>query len=260
MRRLVVPASFVFVPLAVVLTGVGLFPGEHDDHDDQPDAVVVHADIVAAGIPGAGAIAQVGTFHTGGPFHDNAAFAPFTQPGRVLDRPRLFVASTSNFGAPLARASEAPGSILSIDVGGGMVSVPPDFAAGGGQASADGGRVILYAAQSPAFLNGLNNPAAVTNDRPSVSLPLGISFNNGFGRPWFASAPSGSAGDGTISVTDPSGIPFAGAPDPVAGGVFSGTATNRGPTSTQGLTAAAVATALATKSPDQSIRAVFFAA
>ena len=93
-----------------------------------------------------------------------------------------------------------------------------------------------------------------------MSLPLGISFNNGFGRPWFANAPNGSSGDGTISVVDPGGFPLNGAPDLVAGGVFAGTITNRNTASIGGLTSAAVATALVTKSPDLTIRAVFFAA
>jgi hypothetical protein len=168
-----------------------------------------------------------------------------------------------NFGAPLARPLDAPGAILSIDVSGSgasPVAVPADFASSGGQASAAGGRIILYTAQSPPFINGVRNPNAVTNALPPVSLPLGISFNNGFGRPWFANAPNGSSGDGTISVVDPGGFPLNGAPDPVAGGVFTGTITNRNATSIGGLTSAAVATALATKSPDLSIRAVFFAA
>ena len=198
-----------------------------ENSDLSPDIQSVHADVVATGIPGAGAIAQIGTFHKGGPFHDNATFAASTQPGNVLDRTRLFVASSSNFGAPLARAGEAPGSVLSIDVSGGSIAVPPSFASAGGQSSALGGKVILFAAQSPAFLNGNNNPNAVTNDRTSASLPLGISLNDGFGRPWFANAPAGSAGDGTITVIDPSGVPLAGAPDPVAGGVFAGSLTNR---------------------------------
>src|SRR5438034_4286291 len=86
--------------------------------------VPIQADVVATGIPGAGAIAQIGTFHAGGPFHDRVDFAAFTQPGQVLDRTRLFVASTSNFGAPLARQFEAPGSILSLDVSGDTVAVP----------------------------------------------------------------------------------------------------------------------------------------
>jgi hypothetical protein len=233
--------------------------------------VPLTATVVARGIPGAGAIAPAGTFHKGGPFAPGGVLASASHP--VLDRTRLLVASTSNFGAPLARPLESPGSILSLDVSGGAVTVPADFARpdlspptiATGQPYAVGGAVILYTAQSRAFLNGNNNAAAVTADRPSVSLPLGISLNNGFGRPWFANAPAGATGEGTISVVDPSGIPLAGAPDPVAGGVFASYITNRqlNPANpTEGLTTAAVATALATKSPDLAIpqRAVFFAA
>src|SRR6266540_6676831 len=58
--------------------------------------------VVAVGIPGAGALSPVGTFHPGGPIHDKPDFAVFTRPGAVLDPTRLLVASTSNFGAPLA--------------------------------------------------------------------------------------------------------------------------------------------------------------
>src|SRR4029453_7043819 len=71
---------------------------------------------------------------------------------------------------------------------------PPTIATG--QPYALGGAVILYTAQSPAFLNGINNAAAVTADRPSVSLPLGISLNNGFGRPWFANGAGARGGGG----------------------------------------------------------------
>ncbi|HYY72304.1 MAG TPA: hypothetical protein VE778_01800 [Candidatus Bathyarchaeia archaeon] len=259
---LVVSVALPLILVTVIATTGNSSPTFAADAEGL-DAGIVNAEIVATGIPGAGAVAQVGKFHTGGPFHDNATFAAFTQPGSVLDGTRLFVASTSNFGAPLTRSGEAPGAILSIDVSGGAaspVAVPEDFGTAGGQASAAGGKVILYAAQSPSFINGNNNPSAVTSGLPSVSLPLGISFNNGFGRPWFANAPNGSDGDGTITVVDPSGIPLKGAPDAVAGGVFAGTVTNRNASSLGGLTAAAVATALATKSPDLSIRAVFFAA
>ena len=70
-----------------------------------PDAIQVTADVVATGIPGAGAIMQVGTFQTGGPLRDNGVLiAGTTDPGGVLDRTRLFVASTSNFGASRAIA------------------------------------------------------------------------------------------------------------------------------------------------------------
>src|SRR5947209_7747816 len=83
--------------------------------------VPIQAQVVATGIPGAGAIAQIGTFHLGGPFHDNPALSPATAPGAILDRQRLLVASSSNFGAPLARTDQAPGAILSIDLKGGSV-------------------------------------------------------------------------------------------------------------------------------------------
>jgi hypothetical protein len=223
-------------------------------------APLVHARVVAQGIPGAGAITQIGTFHRGGPFHDKAPFAALTAPGMILDGKRLFVASTSSFGAPLARPAEAAGCVLSLDVSQGLVTVPPDLAAAGGQASTADGRARVYAGADAAFLNGINSPAAVTAALPAVSLPLGISINRGGGRPWIANAPSGASGDGTITVDDPSGAPLAGAPDPVAGGVFAGDETNRGPSSTKGLDHGAVATALMTKSPDGSGKAVFLAA
>jgi Di-haem oxidoreductase, putative peroxidase len=264
MRRSLVLVAFALpLMLLIVLARAQSRHPAFAANGGPDDPVSIHADVVATGIPGAGAIAQIGKFHTGGPFHDNSALAPSTQPGQVLDGKRLFVASSSNFGAPLARPLEAAGAILSIDVSGGAespVAVPADFARSGGQASAAAGKVILYTAQSPPFTNGVKNPTAVTNALPAVSLPLGISFNNGFGRPWFANAPNGSSADGTISVVDPGGFPLNGAPDPVAGGVFTGTITNRNGALIGGLTSAAVATALATKSPDLSVRAVFFAA
>ncbi len=234
-----------------------------------PDAVQVIADVVATGIPGAGAIMQVGTFHTGGPLHDNAALINHsTDPGQVLDRTRLFVASTSNFGAPRAIADQAEGSILSIDVSGSRVDVAGEFAAstsvGNPHPSTAGGAATLYTAQSPAFINSVNNanPLIATKSLPAASLPLGISFNSGFGRPWLANAPAGSTGDGTITVLDPNGAPLAGAPSPVAAGVFAGMLTNHTSAVQHGLSAGALATALITKSPDPptSNRAVFLAA
>jgi hypothetical protein len=273
MRRFAVLLSVFALPLvlaAALLISQSRYPAFAAD-EGLNDSGPLQAVVVATGIPGAGAVTQVGTFHKGGPFAPGGALNAASHP--VLDRTRLLVASTSNFGAPLARPLEAPGSILSLDVSAGVVDVPSDFARpdlspptiATGQPYAGGGTIILYTAQSAAFLNGKNNPAAVTADRPSVSLPLGISLNNGFGRPWFANAPATATGEGTITVIDPSGIGLAGAPDKVAGGVFAGSMTNRQQNPidpTQGLIRAAVATALATKSPDLAIpqRAVFFAA
>jgi hypothetical protein len=259
------------IALAIVVAGCGVPPdpstGANVSAETEalrggsfsPFFPFMHADVVARGIPGAGAITQVGTFHRGSPFHDKAPFAALTAPGMILDPARLLVASSSSFGAALARPSEAPGAVLSLDVTHGEIDVPADLATAGGQAAMADGRARVYAGADAAFLNGINSPAAVTAALPAASLPLGISLNRGFGRPWIANAPTGASGAGTLTVDDPSGAPLAGAPDPVAGGVFAGDLTNRA-TSTKGLDHGALATALLTKSPDGTGRAVFLAA
>jgi DNA-binding beta-propeller fold protein YncE len=246
---------------AVLAVGLPQLGRASDDHPDSPDGwLVAHARLIATGIPGAGAVAEVGDFLTGSPLHDKAAFAVFTQPGQVLDPKRVLVASTSNFGAAIARSGDPEGSILSIDPSGdGVAVVPESFASSGGQASALGGAVQVYTAQNASFLNSVTEPQAVTAGLPSASLPRGISINNGNGRPWIANAPYGAAGDGTITVLDPQGYPLAGAPDPSAGGVFAGNLTNRSLASTHGLTSAALGTAIITKSPELTGRAVFAA-
>jgi Di-haem oxidoreductase, putative peroxidase len=99
-----------------------------DDVSGGKHVEPIKAEVVATGIPGAGAILQVGTFQAGGPFHDNSSFALYTQPGAVLNHDRVLVASTSNFGAPLARAADAPGSVISLDISNGPVAVPAGFA------------------------------------------------------------------------------------------------------------------------------------
>jgi hypothetical protein len=117
----------------------------------------------------------------------------------------------------------------------------------------------MYAAQSPAFLNSVKKPQAATTEFLSASLPLGISINNGNGRPWLANAPNGASGMGTISVLDPQGYPLAGAPSQSAGGIFAGYLTNRNLKTTQGINSAALGTTILTKSPDLTGRAVFAA-
>lgn len=247
-------AALVDVPIAA---------GPPAPPDSPHDIATVHAEVVATGIPGAGAITVVGTFHRGGPFIERAALSAQAHP--VLDDARLLVASTSNFGAPTASA-QPEGSVLSIDPTGGRVDITDvSFAAGVSLAnrhpSTAGGAVLLYTAQNPTYLNSVNgNTGAVTASLPGASLPLGISLNNGFGRPWIANAPNTPGGEGTITVLDPNGAPLAGAPDPTAGGVFAGNLTNRNTATTHGLTAGALATSLLTKSPDGTGRAVFLAA
>ena len=217
------------------------------------------ARVVAVGIPGAGAVSAVGVFHPGGPIHDKPTFAAYTQEGRILDPMRILVASSSNFGAPSARVGEAEGSVLSIASNGGPIIILPGLAGHGGQAASLDQRVQLLTAQNSAFLNGVNTPGAVTADLPPVSNPLGISINNGFGRLWFANAPQGTAGPGTLSIVDPGGQPLAGAPSRLSGGVFAGELTGRQPRQLipGSLRAGAVATALLGMSPDGSKRAVF---
>ena len=215
--------------------------------------------VVAVGIPGAGALSPVGTFHPGGPIHDKPDFAVFTRPGAVLDPTRLLVASMSNFGAPLAQPDMPPGAILSLDLRTTIpLVIPPAFASGDGQATALEGCVQLLTANSLAFVNRLGNPQAVTGALAPVSDPRGISLNNAFGRPWFANAPAGLHGAGVESVVDPDGRPFAGAPHKAAGGIFAGTLANRQAQLIPGaLTHGAVGNALLGKSPDGSGRAVF---
>jgi hypothetical protein len=263
MRTILTVASILALVFRTTTVPIVAGPPPLSSAGGTQDVASVHAEVVVSGIPGAGAITQIGTFHRGGPFVERAALV--TQAHPVLDAERLLVASTSNFGAPLALA-QPEGSILSIDVSGGRVDIADaSFAATVGLANRHpgtaGGAVLLYTAQNATFLNSVNgNTAAATSGLPAVSLPLGMSLNSGFGRPWFANAPHGSGGDGTITVIDPNGAALAGAPDPTAGGVFAGNLTNRSATTTHGLSAGAMATVLLTKSPDGTGRAVFLAA
>src|SRR5262249_27217860 len=204
---------------------VGYAQGSHPLTGERP---ILTGRLVAVGIPGAGALSPVGTFHPGGPIHDKPTFAAFTKPGAVLDPARLLVASASNFGAPLAQPDIPAGAILSLDPRTETpLVIPPTFAAVRGQRPPLPGGVQLLTAQTPTFVNGTSNPQAVTAALTPVAAPTGISLNNAFGRPWFANAPAGLDGAGVESVIDPDSRPFADAPSKVAGGVFAGTLTNR---------------------------------
>jgi hypothetical protein len=173
---------------------------------------------------------------------------------------RILVASRSNFGAPVASPDWDEGALLSIDPGGeGRLTVPPRFAASGGQASTLGGRVQMFTSQSPAFRNGNNNPQAVTAGLTGVANPVGLSINHAFGRLWPANVPDGLAAFGSSTILDPTGIPLAGAPNPRSGGVFAGDLTPRLPAQVipGSLGRGAVGTAFLGRSPDGSGRAVF---
>jgi len=197
MRRLATSLLFILAPLCTSLA-------------DEPSLII--GQVKAVGVVGASAVAQVGFFHPGGPIHDKPAFAAFTEAGRVIDKDRVLVVSSSNFGAPRAIPDAPEGAVLSLDLGGPTLVIPPDFAAAGNQVSIADGRIQLFAAQSPAFVNSLHTPGAASAKYPTVSNPLGISINNAFGRLWFANAPLGADGTGTESIADPTGEPLAGAP------------------------------------------------
>ena len=117
----------------------------------------------------------------------------------------------------------------------------------------------MFSAHSPAFLNSVHNPGAVTAGFAGVSNPLGLSINNAFGRLWPANAPTGLVGTGTSTILDPPGEPLAGAPNPQAGGVFAGDLTPRLTVQAMpgALNTGAVGTAFLGHSPDGSQKAVF---
>jgi hypothetical protein len=237
----------------------------------------LNARVVAVNIPGASAIAQIGTFVTGGTLDPSPIGAPCAnpnpipknfpnniQPGAVLDPNRILVGSRSNFGAPRAIGAGQEGSFLSIDPSGPRIlRVPANFASSGNQASTLGGAVQMFSANSADWLNSINNPKALTKQYTGVSNPLGLSNNNGFGRIWPANAPFGATGAGSSSILDPTGLPLKGAPNQAIGGVYVGSLTNRDQVfaSSQVIKGAlkrgAVGTALLGPSPDTSCRAVF---
>ena len=114
--------------LAVVASGLAEKSGSSPYADRQG---VLRARVITTGIPGAGAVSEVGDFLRGSPLHDNTTLAAYTQPGKVLDAKRVLVASSSNFGAPLARVNDPEGAVLSIDPGVDQIAVPANFAAAG---------------------------------------------------------------------------------------------------------------------------------
>jgi hypothetical protein len=182
----------------------------------------------------------------------------------VLDPNRILVGSRSNFGAPLADGVGPEGSFLSINPSKSDLIIPPEFAQSGDQASTLGGDVQMFSANSPNWLNGVNNSGATTASYTGVSNPLGLSNNNAFGRLWPANAPFGDTGVGSSSILDPNGLPLKGAPNPLIGGVYVGSLTDRNVVATPqqqvipgALSKGAVGTALLGPSPDGTCKAVF---
>jgi hypothetical protein len=138
--------------------GIAILGGDGAWQQAQAQAQAItniKARVIAVNIPGASAISQVGTF-LNNPVPPACAhpiptsFASFIQPGAVLDPKRILVGSTSNFGASPAIGVGAEGSFLSIDPSAsGILSVPPNFAQSGIQASTLGGAVQMFSAKQP---------------------------------------------------------------------------------------------------------------
>jgi hypothetical protein len=239
------------------------------DLQEAKAATGVDARIVAVNIPGASALAQIGTF-----LNDPTAcarpiptlFPTYIRSGAVLDPKRLLVSSTSNFEAPLPASGGLAGSLLSIDPSGTRtLIVPTGFDANGVQKAVLGGAVQMFSANSPYWLNSMNNPNALTAQYTGVGNPLGLSNNNAFGRIWPANSPFGLGQMGSSSILDPTGRPLKGAPNPLIGGVYVGNLTNRNavtnPVQPQvipgALNTGGVGTALLGPSPDGTCKAVF---
>jgi hypothetical protein len=214
-RRRRIPQLLMAAGALPLLVGLASFAASAQDKPDAalPTSIELSARVVASRIPGAHGISQVGRFHTGGPLVANPEFLLSSQPGRVLDPERILVATDLDGGA-----------ILSIDPAARNVSVPADLAKRPRRAGDD---VQIYSAAKPEFANRVHNAKAVTASEVAVASPRYVSVNNAFGRPWFANAPRGLRGDGTLSVTDPDGAPLANAPSDLAGGVFAGGRTPR---------------------------------
>jgi hypothetical protein len=217
--------GFVLVSVAVAVEAAG---SRAAIVDTGPPTLRLTARLVATGLRGAQGIRQVGRFHSGGAITSNPAFLLQTQAGHVLVPERLLVALDDNLGAPPADASQAPGTVLSIDTRaattGRPLAIPPDLAA---HPPERGAAVQLFSAQAAAFLNRRYNPRAATADFAAVAGPRYLSINNAFGRPWVANAPFGMRGMGSESVIDPDGAPLDNAPSNLAGGVFAGARTPR---------------------------------
>jgi hypothetical protein len=254
--------------IMALAAGIAVMDGDATWQAARAQAITqIKARVVATGIPGASAISQVGTF-----LNDPAAcarpiptlFPSYIGAGAVLDPKRILVGSVSNFGAPRSLGQE--GSFLSIDPSGpGILKVPPNFAQSGDQASTLGSAVQMFSANSPHWLNSVNNSSAFTVQYTGVSNPLGLSNNNAFGRVWPANAPFGDNGVGSSTILDPTGLPLKGAPNSLIGGVYAGSLTNRNVVTTPpqpqvipgSLSTGAVGTAFLGPSPDNTCKAVF---
>ena len=171
--------------IMALAAGIVVADGDAAWQAARAEPIPLNAGVIAVDIPGASAIAQVGTFLPG-PFCGSltpipSKFPTFIANGAVLDQNRILVGSRSNFGAPLADGVGSEGSFLSIDPSKSDLIIKKDFAQSSDQASTLGGAVQMFSANSPNWLNAVNNAHANTAPYTGVSNPLGLSNNNAFG-------------------------------------------------------------------------------
>jgi hypothetical protein len=98
------PAALAALALAAITAVISLSPPRDAWAKKVPN---VDARVVAMNIPGASAVAQIGTFLNVPPPGACAnpipsKFPSYIQPGAVLDPNRILAGTTSNFGAPRA--------------------------------------------------------------------------------------------------------------------------------------------------------------
>ncbi len=218
--------------ISMLYIAMGIHFAHFANASEQETVQSAETKVIVKNIPYPSAISQVGIFLSDpnacadGPIPN--LFPNYILPGAVLDPSRILVCNGSNFGSPLAPDNGRAGSILSINPNAlHILKVPRRFAKSGTQASALGGDVQMFTANSPSWLNSINNPNANTAIFTGVGNPLGLSNNNAFGRVWPASSPFGSRHVGTSSILDPTGLSLNGAPNDLIGGVYLGSLTNR---------------------------------
>jgi len=261
-------SKILALALAATLATGCVSDNEDLSKEDTSSIVQEEGTVLAVGIPGVGAVRQVGPFLDSShdsPFALNPLFIAYKGEGRVLDKNRLLIASTSNFGAPLGNSAHLPGSVISIATDAeSTIQIDPNFAKDISesdlQPSSAGGNVQMYSCNSYNYLNVHNRPEAATFDYTAVSFPTGISINNAFGRPWISNAPFGVNGGGTSTVVDPDGKPLEALLSARSGGVFAGGLSERTPQIAAGsLTEGSVGTGFMGVSPANDIRADFAA-
>jgi len=164
--------------IMVVAAGIAVLGGEIAWPVARAQTIPdLDARVVAMNIPGASAIAQVGTFLSGPPTPFGQCFLPhpilgfsngdFITTGAVLDPNRILVGSSSNFGAPLAPGVGQEGSFLSIDPSGpDILSVPPDFAMSDAKPQPSAAPFRCSARTVPTFSTASTIPARTLNSTP----------------------------------------------------------------------------------------------